>query len=106
VNIGHLLNQALTVQSQSGADANGDPTWAAQRTVKVRIQQVMRRVYSEKGISYVPVDQLMTDQPILTGDRYWPPGADTADGTQARRLGRVITAPTLDASYTVYQVDL
>lgn len=106
MNIGHLLKQTITVQSQNGSDANGDPTWSAQRTVNVRIQQVTRRVSTEKGVAYVPVDLLTTDQPILTGDRYWPPGADAGDATQARRLGRVTTAPTLDGGYTLYQVDL
>jgi hypothetical protein len=101
-----IFTQQITLQSPTGATAYGDETWGAQRVINVRIQTELRRVDGPAGTAYVPVDSLLTDQAIADGDRYWPPGANTTDPTQAQRMGKVTSAPTLDGSYQLWKVDL
>lgn len=104
MNISALMQQPITIQSQTGSDAYGKPSYGAQRTIKVRIQTENRS--TGKGAAYVPVDVLITDQPILTGDRFWRTGDDVSDDLKAKVLGKVMSAPALDGAGTLYRVDL
>ena len=109
MDIGPLLSPGFTIQSATGANTSGDPVYGPQRTITAVIRTVNQRTFTPAGESYRQVDVFMTDSnngPILTGDRFWPPGADTSNNKLAKRLGRVITQSTLDNSYTIYRVEL
>lgn len=106
MNMAHLFTDVFTVQSQSSSNASGDPIWSASRTVKGIQSKVTRRVVSPQGESFVQVDIFETDQPILIGDRYWPPGADTSNDRQAKTFAMVTSRSLLNRSYTLYRADL
>lgn len=96
----------VTVQSQTGSNNYGDPSFGAQSTIKGRVMSVRRKVMTEKGSTVADVSVFVTDQPIKTGDLLWLPDTDTTKTQQARRLGSVRSARTLDGATTHYEVDL
>ena len=105
MNIAHLLDSTVTVQSQTGSSGYGDPVWASPRTIACRVNTVNRRVPSAQGIAIVAASVLLTDQPIKEGDRFWLPGTDTSDAKQARHLSDVKSSKALSGSPTLYQGD-
>ena len=106
MNIVHLFIDTITVQSATGSDSSGSPTFGAQRSIKGKVKSEFRKVATASGDTVQAVDVFMTDQPLTQGDRYWVGGADPSDDEQARRLGMVTSMTGLTGAGTLYKADL
>lgn len=106
MNLAGRFIHAITIASQNGSTNYGDPTFAAQRVIKGRIMSQLRKEQGPTGTTIRTVSVFVTDQPIAQGDLFWFPGADTSTRQTARRIGLVKSAPTLDGSFTLYEVDI
>lgn len=106
MNLAGRFLDTVTVQSQTSSNNYGDPNFGSQRTIKGRVMTELRKEMTASGTTVRTVSMFVTDQAIAQGDRLWLPGADTTDAKQARRLGLVKSAKTLDGATTHYEVDL
>lgn len=85
MNIASWLNHTVTMETRTGLNEHGDPTWSAQSTVAARVthRQSVRLSGRNERISNYEIASLVE---IPLGARVWLPGDDTTDDNDARRV--------------------
>jgi hypothetical protein len=99
----HLLTDTITVQEQTGLGAGGDPTFAAQKTLKARVENSDQLVITEDGNTAQASHVICTDEAIGLGARVWVPGESTADPNKALRPIKRSSASDPSGSSTMFE---
>lgn len=81
----HLLTDTVTLASQTGVSEAGEPTYAAKRTIRARVENGRDRTAEDVDHDAV----VYTTEAVAPLDRIWLPGDDTSDASAARRAAKI-----------------
>jgi len=91
-----LKNDTITVAPFSSVDAEGAQSYGSQQTVKVRKKNATEEDLSGDSNKLIVGHKYTTDEYVFSGDdRIWPPGANTADESEAYEPAEVGDDTTL-----------
>ena len=79
------LKETINVAAATGADAAGDPSYAAAASRAARVVNVRDTIERADGTILKTTIAIITEAAINMTDRVWLPGDSAADATLARR---------------------
>lgn len=102
MSISSWLVDTVTVASQTGANASGDPSYTAQRTVRARVVEGREAGRSQNP----PATVVYAEEQLLVTDRLWLPGTTTTKASDARRPTLVTRARDLRGARVLWKATL
>lgn len=85
MNLSHWFVDTVTIARSTGVGSAGDPSFAAQTTIKARVEYGGTIVASQSGEEIRSDVSIASHEEIKNTDRIWLPGANTADTGESRR---------------------
>jgi hypothetical protein len=88
--VAHLLTDTVTLAHETSVDSYGDPQFSGDQVeITARYEETTGLVVSSAGDERDYAGIVISESEIKTTDRLWPPGADTDDDNEARRVLKV-----------------
>lgn len=106
MNLTEWFVDTVTYASPSGVDSFGSLSYAAQTTLKGRVEHETQLVVGPDNVEVAANHVIVAASEIPQGARVWLPGDDTADTTKARRILATKKAATKSGGYTLYEMRL
>ena len=98
-----LVDQ-ITVASQTGVTAKGDPAYGAQVAIAARVQVGEKATRSAGDAFVMATHTIYTLTAVKKDDRIWVLGANTGDVSAARRPLSVESTHDLEGGFTLYKI--
>ena len=104
MNLSHRMNQTWTVESMTARAADGDPTYGAQRTIKVMEEDILEVIRNIRGEDINVSTKGASHDEIKYNDRVWTDGENPS--TDSPKTPQIITSATDINGLKLYEVKL
>ncbi len=105
MNLSSWFVDTVTCSAPSGARSSaGDPSFAAQRTVRCRVETKEQSVKIDGGRERRASHVVYSGEQIQLGERIWLPGADTGETGEAREVLLSGSTHNKRGTQTLYRV--
>lgn len=98
-----LMTHTVTLAAASSVSNFSDVTYAAQTTIKARVEHRRTLAIDASGNRVSAEHTVISESEIKLSDRVWLPGDDTSEANEARRPISVGNADIPGSGYTLYE---
>ena len=97
------MTDTVTIALRDGVDSNGDPSFAAQTTIKCRVERKQKLIRTASGDEWMASHVIASTDTIPMGTQVWLPDTDTNETNDSLRPKLIKSAASISGGGTLYE---